>query len=58
MSKYAGHLLAKNRMLMGLHHDSSSTVDRSAEAKQLFNFNYISKEWFRNEGLLPVIHLS
>ena len=58
MSKYAGHLLRKDRMLTGLHQDSSNTVDRSAEANQLFDFNYISEEWYRNEGLLPVIHLS
>jgi hypothetical protein len=58
MSKYAGHLLTKDRMLTGLHHDSDNTVDRSTEANQLSNFNYISEEWYRNEGLLPVIHLS
>ena len=58
MSKYAGHLLTKNRMPTGLYHDSSNTVDRSAEANELFNLNYICVEWYRNEGLLPVIHLS
>jgi hypothetical protein len=46
MSKYAGHLLTKDRMLTGLHHDSGNTVDRSAEGNQLFNFNYISEEWY------------
>lgn len=53
-----GALATKDRMLTGLHHDSSNTVDISAEANQLFVFNYISEEWYRNEGLLPVIHLS
>jgi hypothetical protein len=46
MSKYAGHLLTKDRMLTGLHHDSGNTVDRSAKANQPFKFNYISEEWY------------
>jgi len=44
MSKYAGHLLTKDRMLTGLHHDSSNTVDISAETNELFIFDYISEE--------------